>query len=101
LATRCGCGAWSCRELEPVSPDARPAVTDVVDEAGRLTQTFDGIIEVRPHASREITLARPDGYVAFSASDRDGAAAIRDIDALLRRQVQMMQPSHDRGAFAS
>ena len=77
------------------------ALADVVDEARRLTQTFDGIIEVRPHASREITLVRPDGYVAFSASDRDGAAATRDIDALLRRRVQMMQPSHDRGAFAS
>jgi hypothetical protein len=57
------------------------------EAAQELTSTFKDVVELRPHASHDIMLVRPDGYIAFSAADHDTAAALQHVRTLLQRQT--------------
>ncbi len=52
-----------------------------------LTEALSDIVEWRASTRREITLVRPDGYVAYSRNSRDGLAALRGVRALLESQT--------------
>jgi len=58
--------------------------------AQALCGTVSDIAELRMSPRPGVTLVRPDGYVAYSGSDRADGAAIRSIRSLLARQT------HDR-----
>ena len=55
--------------------------------AEQLVGQFPEIAELRSDQHPGITLVRPDGYVAYSASNGDGAAALRSVRSLLERQT--------------
>jgi len=63
--------------------DARP----VKDLAKQLAESFGGVVEVRLAPRRDITLVRPDGYIAYSAHTHDGIAALNAVRSLLERQI--------------
>jgi 2-polyprenyl-6-methoxyphenol hydroxylase-like FAD-dependent oxidoreductase len=66
--------------------DARPAVTQA---AGELAEAFSDVVELRPGAVQNITLVRPDGYVAYAAHDGDGLAALKSVRSILELQTDM------------
>jgi hypothetical protein len=51
-------------------------------EAGR------DVVELRPAARPEITLVRPDGYVAYSADGHDRIAALESVRSVLEKQTR-------------
>ena len=54
----------------------------------QLSASFKDVVELRARADHgEITLVRPDGYVAYSRHSRDAAGALTSIRSLLERQV--------------
>ncbi len=57
------------------------------DAAKQLAASFSNVVELRFMRRKEISLLRPDGYVAFSAHSRDGIAALRSVRSLLNRQT--------------
>ncbi|HYY98853.1 MAG TPA: FAD-dependent monooxygenase [Pyrinomonadaceae bacterium] len=57
------------------------------EAAGRLAGSFGDVVELRPGRAREITLVRPDGYVAYSARNGDGLAALNSVRSILERQT--------------
>ena len=67
------------------------SMSDVVEL--RVSRQHDGISLVRQHG---ITMVRPDGYVAYSAHNHDGIAALTAMRSLLERQtradVEVAQP---------
>jgi 2-polyprenyl-6-methoxyphenol hydroxylase-like FAD-dependent oxidoreductase len=48
---------------------------------------FSDIVELRLKRHRDTTLVRPDGYIAYSASSRDGEGALWSVRSLLERQT--------------
>jgi 2-polyprenyl-6-methoxyphenol hydroxylase-like FAD-dependent oxidoreductase len=66
------------------------------DDADALTkeaaQEFAGslsdIVELRWARRQRVTLVRPDGYIAYSAHNHDGIAALKSVRALLERRTQ-------------
>jgi hypothetical protein len=64
------------------------ASSSAPDVAKRLCQSFPDLVELRPAQQPGITLVRPDGYVAYAATDtRDPAAALDSVRSLLQRQI--------------
>ncbi len=64
------------------------------EAAERLSKSFKDIVELRLRPRHDITLVRPDGYIAFSARSRDGVAALRAVRSLLEHQTSLsLQPS--------
>ncbi len=59
------------------------------EAAERLSESFRDIVELRLRARDDITLVRPDGYIAFSARRRDGVAALRAVRSLLEHQTSL------------
>lgn len=55
--------------------------------AKQLGGSFSDIVELRTGAVDDITLIRPDGYIAYSAHKHDGAAALKSVRSLLERQT--------------
>ena len=55
--------------------------------AKRIEQSFSDVVELRSRPGHDITLVRPDGYIAYSASGHDGIAALKNIRSLLERQT--------------
>lgn len=64
--------------------DADPTVTEA---ARRLAESFVDTVELRPGAVENITLVRPDGYVAYSAHDGDPLAALESARLILELQT--------------
>jgi glycine/D-amino acid oxidase-like deaminating enzyme len=64
--------------------DAGPAVTRA---AGQLAEAFNDVVELRPGAVRNITLVRPDGYVAYAARNGGGLAALKSVRSILELQT--------------
>lgn len=56
--------------------------------AEQLVASFRDIVELRLRPHRNITLVRPDGYIAYSAFSRDGAGALSSVRSLLERQTK-------------
>lgn len=64
--------------------NADPPARDV---ARQLSESFRDIVELRWVPRPEITLVRPDGYIAYSAHGHDGIAALTSVRSLLERQA--------------
>ncbi|MGH9689864.1 MAG: FAD-dependent oxidoreductase [Candidatus Acidiferrales bacterium] len=58
----------------------------------QLRESFSDIVELRLVSRHEITLVRPDGYIAYSAHSRDGIAALASVRSLLERQTNESGP---------
>jgi 2-polyprenyl-6-methoxyphenol hydroxylase-like FAD-dependent oxidoreductase len=54
------------------------------EEARRLSETWSSVVELRSHSGHEITLVRPDGYIAHQGRS---TAALSTIGSLLQRQA--------------
>lgn len=59
------------------------------ETARRISESLGDIVELRFHDGHDITLVRPDGYIAFSAPSREGTAALESARALLERQTAL------------
>jgi 2-polyprenyl-6-methoxyphenol hydroxylase-like FAD-dependent oxidoreductase len=57
------------------------------EAAERLCTSLADIVELRWQPRRDITLVRPDGYIASSAHSRHGIAELSSIRTLLERQT--------------
>jgi hypothetical protein len=57
------------------------------EAAKRLVGSFIDIVELRLRPGHNITLVRPDGYIAYSAHSRDGIAAVTSVTSILERQT--------------
>ena len=64
------------------------ADSSIREAAERLAGSFGDIVELRMGPSRDMTLVRPDGYIAYSADISDGIAALKSVRSLLERQTQ-------------
>jgi FAD binding domain len=62
----------------------------LISEAARqLAGSFGDIVELRSRQPwHDITLVRPDGYIAYSADRHEGVAALKSVRSLLERQTQ-------------
>lgn len=64
--------------------EADPAFTKA---ARQLADSFQDVLQLRTLAGHEITLVRPDGYVAYSAHRSQGTGALTAMRSLLERQL--------------
>ena len=55
--------------------------------ATEFAASFADIVELRFRPGKDITLVRPDGYIAYSAHQRDGIATLTSVRSLLQRQT--------------
>jgi hypothetical protein len=55
---------------------------------GRSAATFTDVVELRLGSDQGVTLVRPDGYIAYSAHNRDGIAALGSERSLLEGQTK-------------
>jgi 2-polyprenyl-6-methoxyphenol hydroxylase-like FAD-dependent oxidoreductase len=56
------------------------------EAAERLCESLKDIVELRWKPHHDLTLVRPDGYIALSATGRHGSAEMRSVRSLLERQ---------------
>lgn len=63
------------------------ADSSIKEAAKDLTGSFVDLVDLRLRHGQEMTLVRPDGYIAYSAHRQDGAGALRSVRALLERQT--------------
>jgi 2-polyprenyl-6-methoxyphenol hydroxylase-like FAD-dependent oxidoreductase len=63
------------------------ADSSVKEAARRLAGSFRDVVELRSGPGRDMTLVRPDGYVAYSAHRPGGIAPLRAVRSLLERQL--------------
>jgi 2-polyprenyl-6-methoxyphenol hydroxylase-like FAD-dependent oxidoreductase len=67
-------------------------VNSAINEAAKqLAESLHDVLELRVGPRHDITLVRPDGYVAYSAHSHDGIAALSSIRSLLERQTSSNQ----------
>jgi 2-polyprenyl-6-methoxyphenol hydroxylase-like FAD-dependent oxidoreductase len=59
----------------------------VTEAAQRLVAAFPGVVELRTRRGADVTLIRPDGYVAYIARHRSPVAALDAVRTLLERQT--------------
>jgi 2-polyprenyl-6-methoxyphenol hydroxylase-like FAD-dependent oxidoreductase len=57
------------------------------ESAKQLAESSGEIVELRLGHYQDITLVRPDGYVAYSAHNQDGVAALQSVRSILERQT--------------
>jgi 2-polyprenyl-6-methoxyphenol hydroxylase-like FAD-dependent oxidoreductase len=68
------------------------------DAARQLAASLSEVVELRPGPRHDITLVRPDGYVAYSARNRDAIAALSSMRSLVERQTNNGLETRSRGA---
>jgi 2-polyprenyl-6-methoxyphenol hydroxylase-like FAD-dependent oxidoreductase len=71
-----------------VDNDAGPETKQAAEQ---LARSLNDIVELRLHPRRNITLVRPDGYIAYSAPSREGNRALASLRSLLERQTNTRQ----------
>jgi 2-polyprenyl-6-methoxyphenol hydroxylase-like FAD-dependent oxidoreductase len=64
------------------------ADSSIRQAAKQLTESMSNVVELRLRPRHEITLVRPDGYIAYSDHSRDGIAALTSVRSLLERQTK-------------
>jgi 2-polyprenyl-6-methoxyphenol hydroxylase-like FAD-dependent oxidoreductase len=65
--------------------------------AEQLASSFSDIVELRFRPGHNIALVQPDGYIAYSASSREGSGALTSVGSLLERQTNSVsEGSRDR-----
>ena len=77
--------------------DPASAIGAALDD---LAASFSDVVERRAGPRHEIMLVRPDGYVAYSAHERTGVAAVESIRSLLERQTSPGPLTHHLAAGA-
>lgn len=60
---------------------------EVNKDARQLAESLHEIVELRAGSQKDITLVRPDGYIAYSAHD-PGGEALQAVRSLLERQTR-------------
>ena len=65
------------RDADPVTKEA----------ATQLCAAHPDVVEMRWGPRHDLTLVRPDGYIAGSAGTRDGLHAVETVRSLLERQI--------------
>jgi hypothetical protein len=65
------------------------AESSTVEAAKRLAGSFADIVDLRLAPVEGVTLVRPDGYIAYSAHNRDSIATLGSVDSLLERQTNL------------
>jgi hypothetical protein len=63
------------------------AESSAIEAAKQLAGSLSEIVELRLVPGQDLTLVRPDGYVAFSAHSRESLAALASVRSLLERQT--------------
>jgi len=63
------------------------ADSSIKDAAKQLAGSFSDIVELRMRPCDEMTLVRPDGYIAYSAPNRDGIEALKSVRSILELQT--------------
>jgi 2-polyprenyl-6-methoxyphenol hydroxylase-like FAD-dependent oxidoreductase len=63
------------------------AESSTIQAATQLAESFRDIVELRSPSRHDITLVRPDGYIAYHAHSREGIAALMSARSLLERQT--------------
>jgi 2-polyprenyl-6-methoxyphenol hydroxylase-like FAD-dependent oxidoreductase len=58
------------------------------EAAGQLVASRPDVLELRAGPASELTLVRPDGYIAFSAHGHDRLTALESVRAVLEKQVR-------------
>jgi 2-polyprenyl-6-methoxyphenol hydroxylase-like FAD-dependent oxidoreductase len=58
------------------------------EAARRLAESRSHLVEFRLAPKRDLTLVRPDGYIAYSARHRSGVAALESVRTVLERQTR-------------
>lgn len=61
--------------------------------ARQLCESLHPVAELRWCSQPQIMLVRPDGYVAFAAASREGAAALASLRSTLERQTSPASPT--------
>jgi len=75
--------------------DADPSAREA---ARQLAESFAPIVELRLRPGHDLTLVRPDGYIAYSTHSRDGLAAWTSVRSVLGRQTNVERPRKPRQA---
>ena len=70
--------------------DAAPATKQAAEQ---LARSLNDIVELRLRPSRNITLVRPDGYIAYSAHNHDGIEALTSVRSFLESQTKSQSGS--------
>jgi hypothetical protein len=65
------------------------AESSLKEASRRICEPLGDIVELRFHQGNDTVLVRPDGYVAFSASGREGVEALEAARSLLERQTTL------------
>lgn len=73
------------RFLVVVGKDEVPSTQEAAKE---IHESLSDIAELRTAPSHGVKLVRPDGYVAYSASNGGGVAAVKSMRSLLERQTK-------------
>jgi hypothetical protein len=63
------------------------ADSSMKEAATQLAGSLSDIVELRLGPGHDITLVRPDGYIAYSAHTHDGIAALKSVRSILERQT--------------
>ena len=69
------------------------AGTSSAEAAKQLAAEFSDVVELRSGPAQNITLVRPDGYVAYSAHNGDAIAALKSVRSILERQTDYAGPN--------
>ncbi|HEX8878755.1 MAG TPA: hypothetical protein VF749_01940, partial [Candidatus Acidoferrum sp.] len=56
-------------------------------DAQRLSESLEGLVELRAARHPGIALVRPDGYVALTDDGRDATRVLESVRSLLKRQT--------------
>ena len=59
----------------------------IKEAATQLVRSLSDVVELRMGSRHDVTLVRPDGYVAYSAHNHDGVAALKTVRSLVERQT--------------
>jgi 2-polyprenyl-6-methoxyphenol hydroxylase-like FAD-dependent oxidoreductase len=76
------------RFLLVLGNDAESSTTEA---AKQLTESLSEVVELRSGPRHEITLVRPDGYIAYSAHTHDGIGALKSVRSVLEGQTELGQ----------
>jgi 2-polyprenyl-6-methoxyphenol hydroxylase-like FAD-dependent oxidoreductase len=82
------------RFLLVLGNDAAPSIKE---SAKQLAGAFSDIVELRLRSSHDITLVRPDGYIAYFGHNHDGIAALKSVRSVLERQTELGKADVARG----
>ena len=63
------------------------AESSAIEAAKQLAGSLSEIVELRLVPGQDLTLVRPDGYIAYSAHSRDSVAELASVRSLLERQT--------------